>query len=280
MKSKEASKSKDLPGKPKKGLWVAGGALVVGAGAAAFLWTRNANAADSSGENSGKSGGSSGKKPGGSKGPGGNGGGDGGGDGGGSGGSGGGGSKKPTKDTDPADANKEKEGYFWGDPGKIPEDFDYTSNKIYVSPDCSSVAVGYWFFAEGTDAEGKSTRVPMSTLVDAISDDSDERVRAPRPNFNGVGPEADLIGILAEAPKRTAYTWVGEYYGGIASAPAHSSTALAEDMLRQASMRTGGNDCVGRRDLWSQGMWDFIGFLASRLDEFRRAAYGAQAFGG
>ncbi|MGH1343783.1 MAG: hypothetical protein ACRBN8_19660 [Nannocystales bacterium] len=277
---------KDLPGKSKKGLWalaIGGGAVAAGLGA--FFFTRDAKADEGSGKKSkgagtgggkksaGKrSGGGGKKKSGGSSGPGGN----------DRGGSGSGDSSEPTEDTDETpEVKSDREGYFWGDPQKIPEDFDYGSNQIYVSPDCSTVAVGYWFFAEGTDTKtGKSTRVSMSKLVDAISKDSDPKVRPPRPDFNGIGAQADLLGILTEHPKRTAFTWVGEYYGGVVSAPNHSSTQLAEDLLRQASMRTGGNDCVARRDLWSPGMWDFIGFAATRLDEFRMAAYGPQAFGG
>jgi len=266
--------------KPKTGLWAVGaGALALAAGAGAFFFTRSAKA-DTSSKNAGKnaggskgsggkgSGGDSSKNDGGSKGPGGD----------------------PTdnrtqpkddRDKTPADQtpNDEREGYFWGDRSKVPEDFDWSSNDIWVSPDCSTIACGYWFWAEGM-LDGKDSRVPVRQLVESIDDDSDPKVRPPRPKFNGVGQEADLIGILSEHPRRTVYTWVGEYYGAIASAPGHSSTELAEDLLYQASTRTGGNNCVARRDLWSPGMWDFIGFAASRLDEFRIAAWGPKAFGG
>lgn len=274
---------RDLPGKPKKGLMalaIGGTAAAIGAGAYFLMRDAKASGKDGAGggegkDSGGKASGGGKKKSGGSKGPGGD--------------SSGGGGRTPTDDNDDADGKdtaptpekkSDKEGYFWGDPQKIPEGFDYGSNEIYVSPDCSSIAVGYWFFAEGLDTNtDKPTRVPMSKLVDAIGDDNDPRVRLPRKNHNGVGREADLMGILGENPKRTVFTWVGEYYGRIASAPNHSSMALAEDMLWQASMRTGGNDCVARRDLWSPGMWDFISFAATRLEEFRIAAYGPQAFG-
>ncbi|MCR9162853.1 MAG: hypothetical protein ACE37F_14135 [Nannocystaceae bacterium] len=263
--------------KPKKGLWAAGATvLALGAGAAAFLFARGASASEgggggskSSGKRSG-GGGAGGSKSRGSKGPGGD-------------GSSGGRTKPPKPDNErPSDTPEKdgREGYFWGDPDKVPEDFDWSSNQIWVSPDCSTVACGYWVWAEGTGPDGEAARVPMSKLVAAISNDSDQRVRPPRPQFNGVGPEADLLGILSEHPKRTAYTWVGEYYGGVVSAPGHSSTELAEDFMAQASQRTGGFNCMARRDLWSPGMFDFMEFAASRLDQFRRAAYGERAFGG
>lgn len=269
---------KNTPTKPKKGLWAVGATvLALGAGAAAFLFARGASASEGGGggsKGSGKrsgGGGAGGSKSRGSKGPGGD-------------GAGGGGTKPPKPDNErPSDTTPEKdgrEGYFWGDPDKIPDAFDWSSNQIWVSPDCSTVACGYWVWAEGTGPDGEAARVPMSKLVAAISNDSDQRVRPPRPQFNGVGPEADLLGILSEHPKRTAYTWVGEYYGGVVSAPGHSSTELAGDFMAQASQRTGGFNCMARRDLWSPGMFDFMEFAASRLDQFRRAAYGDQAFRG
>lgn len=266
------------PKKPNTGLKVAAGLAVAGAvGTGVFFLTRSASASSKpkapkgSGRGSNKGGSNKGgsDKSGGSQGPGGD-------------ANRGGGKTQPPKEdrSDPSpQPESEREGYFWGDPGKIPEDFDYGSNKIYVAPDCSSVAVGYWFFAAGT-LDGEQTSVPIGKLVDAISNPNDQRVRIPRDAHNGVGRQADLLGILSEHPKRTAFTWVGEYYGKIASAPGHSSTQLAEDMFAQASQRTGGVNCMARRDQWSPQIWDFIGFAASRLDDFRMAAYGPKAFGG
>ena len=273
------TKKKSAEKKPKTGLVaLSAGALALVAGVGAFFLTRDARADTSPGGGSSKGskkskgskgGKKKGKSDGGSKGPGGD----------------ATDNRNSPKDDEAEGAQDEtapkdeREGYFWGDRDKVPEDFDWASNQIWVSPDCSTIACGYWFWAEGT-LDGETTRVPMAKLLAAIDKKSDPKVRPPRPEHSGVGQQADLLGILSEHPQRTAYTWVGEYYGGVASAPGHSSTELAEDLLYQASTRTGGNNCLAYRDMWSPGMWDFLGFAATRLDEFRRAVYGDKVFGG
>lgn len=121
--------------------------LLIAAAAAAglFLYSQSASAGTGGGGAGGGGGGGGGGSGGG-----------GGGSGGGGGGSGGGGKKKKR----PALPKGAK---LYGDPSKVPDGFDWESNAIFISDDCTTVAEGAFFFPEWQHG-----RIPGSSLRETL----------------------------------------------------------------------------------------------------------------
>ena len=141
----------------RKSMWGLGAALGLGATALALSGAASAKtgggaskggggtsgggAGGGGGTSGGGAGGGGGSGSGGGSGGGGSSGG-GGGSGGGSGGSGGtGGSDTPA----PKTAGPGGAGFVYGDPSKVPDNFDYTGNRLWISPDCDVVAEAQHF---------------------------------------------------------------------------------------------------------------------------------------
>lgn len=61
---------------------------------------------------------------------------------------------------------------WWGDPSKIPADFDWNGNGIFISTDCTAIAIGAEFSPVQFTIVGAVTREKIDTLQSA-------RVHAP-----------------------------------------------------------------------------------------------------
>lgn len=188
-----------------------------------------------------------------------------------------GGKKKPS--------SKEDRGFVWGDRSKIPDDFDFLGNKIWISQDCSTVAVGYWFLAEGvTGSKDEPSRVSFKDLL-KNADDKADKLRYPR--TTDVLPF--IFDRLGETETMTVYTWLVDWWesrrfqfiGGDEVTEEDSAAAdwplvieqSVEALIRQASKNTGGTDCSARQDLWSEAMWQFRSFILQRATEFQKFVY-------
>ncbi len=174
-------------------------------------------------------------------------------------------------------------GIVWGDPGKIPADFDYQSNKIWISSDCTAVAVGAYFFAEGVRHENST---PWKLDLPRLQQDLPKGGPLLRyPDATDQIP--DLMDVLEEDPKRTAYTWVGDYLesrflievntgegdGGDVSPEDFPFRDALNLLIAQASIATGGSDCSRRRGEWGVGLQDFYNFCGERIAAFQEFIY-------
>lgn len=204
-----------------------------------------------------------------------------------SGGSGkGGGSKKPKGKTPKGKADEGKEsradvpkGFWWGDRSKVPADFDFQSNQIWISADRTAAAAGFYFFLDGNDAQGERVTWDKEGLSFLISDGSVLTPTADRDHRED--PVPSLRKILRKKDPDTGelrgdsvFSWVAAYYGtGISPLEAATSRGvdLLQDMVDQASVLSGGSK--GELDL-AGPLRDFYGYALGRLEMGRTAIYG------
>ncbi len=277
------------------GLIVAGVATAAAVGVGVYFWSSSSSAkGNGSGPGSGKGSGASGGRGGGSGSGGGSGAGGGGTQGpGGAGGGGGGGGKpgggkargggkgsKPKGGGDSDDARKnDPKGFWWGDRSKVPADFDYQGNQIWISPDRTAAAAGFYFFLDGINAQGERITWDEDGLSFLIADgtiltptqDVDHREDAV-PNLKKIlGRKNPDTGELA---LDSVFSWIAAYYGTAVSAgEAATSRAadLVQDMVNEASALNGGR----KGPLVLDGpLRDFYGYARTRLDMGRKAIYG------
>ncbi len=303
-----SSKSKPKKKKSRAGLVVAGVATAAVVGAGVYLLSGSASAKSPAKKPKGANaepkpkGSGSSSPPRGAKGPGRSGGGSkssgrGSGDAGGSLGPGGtipsegsgkgGGSKKPKgkapkdkgSDEGKESRSDEPKGFWWGDRSKVPADFDFQSNQIWISGDRSAAAAGFHFFLDGHDAKGERVTWDEDGLSFLISDGTVPTPTADRDHRED--PVPSLRKILRKKDPDTGelrgdsvFSWVAAYYGtGISPLEAATSRGvdLLQDMVDEASVLSGGSK--GAMDL-SGPLRDFYGYALGRLEMGRKAIYG------
>ena len=175
-------------------------------------------------------------------------------------------------------------GFFWGDRTKIPADFDFRSNRIWISPDRTAAAAGFYFFMDGTDANGDRVTWDEDGLSFLISDGS---VLAPtKDRDHREDPVPSLRKILTmkdpqtgEPRRDSVFSWLAAYYG-TAISPLEAATSegvgLLQDMVDEASVINGG----GKQAINLNGpLRDFYGYALGRLEMGRRAIYGEFRWG-
>lgn len=243
---------------PKKGLIAFGvGAVALVAGAAAFFWASPASAKGSAKKGKADKGGGSG--PGGSK------------------------PKRPEGGSDGSGARdgqrraNDPRGYWWGDSSKIPADFDYQSNRIWISPERDAVAVGFYYFLDGEDEAGNRVTYDAEGLSFVIADatflaptkDVDHREDAP-PKLKPILDSKSEFGDSVQS----VFAWVAAYYG-TAISPTEAATSRAMDLVQamvdEASVLNG--NARGPIDT-SGPLREFYAYAAQRLDMGRKALYG------
>lgn len=170
-------------------------------------------------------------------------------------------------------------GFFWGDAAKIPADFDYQSNQIWVSPDRTAAAAGFYFFMDGLDENGDRVTWDEQGLSFLIGDGS---VLPPtRDRDHREDPVPSLRKILRKKDPDTGeprldsvFSWIAAYYGtGISPLEAATSRGvdLLQDMVDEASVLSGGQ----KRPLNLNGpLRTFYGYALQRMELGRRAIYG------
>lgn len=272
------------PKKKKKsnaGLIVAGVATAAVVGGGLLLFSRDASAKSGGGTGPGGDGSGSGGAggSGGSGGPGGNipgsGGGGGGGSNGGSSRPKGGGQGKGARDG--VRRQNDPSGYWWGDRSKIPADFDFQSNRIWISPDRTAAAAGFYFFVDGQNEAGERIKYDEDGIGFMLADgtilyptkDADHREDAV-PNLKKILDKPGESGDLTHS----VFSWVAAYYGNAIS-PLEAATSkaidLTQDMVDEASVLSGGRR--GPIDL-NGPLRTFYAYAAERLDMGRQAIYG------
>lgn len=170
-------------------------------------------------------------------------------------------------------------GFFWGDRTKIPADFDFQSNQIWISPDRTAAAAGFYFFMDGLDADGQRVTWDEQGLSFLISDGS---VLPPtKDRDHREDPVPSLRKILRKKDPETGelrldsvFSWVAAYYGtGISPLEAATSRGvdLLQDMVNEALVLSGGR----KRAMNLEGpLRAFYGYALGRLEMGRRALYG------
>ena len=170
-------------------------------------------------------------------------------------------------------------GFFWGDKSKIPASFDYQSNQIWISPDRTAAAAGFYFFMDGLDANGDRVTWDEEGLSFLIADGS---VLAPtKDRDHREDPVPSLRKILRNKDPDTGalrldsvFSWLAAYYGtGISPLEAATSRGidLLQDMVDEASVLSGGR----KRAINLDGpLRSFYGYALGRLEMGRRALYG------
>jgi|GEM_PF-2965667 len=170
-------------------------------------------------------------------------------------------------------------GFFWGDRTKVPADFDYQSNQIWISPDRTAAAAGFYFFMDGLDENGDRVTWDEQGLSFLIGDgsvlpptkDRDHR-EDPVPSLRKIlrmkDPDTD------EPRLDSVFSWIAAYYGtGISPLEAATSRGvdLLQDMVNEASVISGGQ----KRPLNLDGpLRSFYGYALARLEMGRKAIYG------
>lgn len=180
---------------------------------------------------------------------------------------------------DTARKDEEPTGFFWGDRSKIPADFDFESNQIWVSPDRTAAAAGFYFFMDGYDATGERVTWDEEGLSFLISDGS--VLQPTRDRDHREDPVPSLRKILRKKDPDTGelrldsvFSWIAAYYGtGISPLEAATSRGVdvLQDMVDEASVLSGGR----KRSLNLEGpLREFYGYALGRLEMGRRAIYG------
>lgn len=188
--------------------------------------------------------------------------------------------KADPKSNDDAPAKTEPKGFWWGDRSKVPADFDYQSNRIWISADRTAAAAGFGFFLDGLDAAGERVTWDEKGLSFMVADGS---VRTPTEDRDHrEDPPPNLRAVLeAKNPETgkprhdSVFSWVGAYYGtGISPLEAATSRGvdLLQDMVDEASVLSGGSR--GAIDL-NGPLRDFYGYALRRLEMGREAIYGS-----
>ncbi len=188
------------------------------------------------------------------------------------------GNDKPKSEEDAARTD-DPMGFWWGDRSKIPADFDYQSNQLWVSPDRKAAAAGFYFFMDGLDAAGDRVTWDEDGLSFLIADGS---VLTPmKDRDHREDPVPSLRKILRKKDSETGklrrdsvFSWIAAYYGtGISPLEAATSrgVGLLQDLVDEASVMSGGQ----KRPMKLNGpLRDFYGYALARLEMGRRAIYG------
>lgn len=170
-------------------------------------------------------------------------------------------------------------GFFWGDKSKIPASFDYQSNQIWIAPDRTAAAAGFYFFMDGLDANGNRVTWDEDGLSFLISDGS--VLRPTKDRDHREDPVPSLRKILRNKDPDTGalrldsvFSWLAAYYGtGLSPMEAATSRGvdLLQDMVDEASVLSGGR----KRPMNLNGpLRSFYGYALGRLEMGRRALYG------
>jgi len=187
-------------------------------------------------------------------------------------------SDKP-KDEESAARTDDPTGFWWGDRSKIPADFDYQSNQIWVSPDRKAAAAGFYFFMDGHDAAGERVSWDEDGLSFLIADGSVLTPTTDRDHRED--PVPSLRKILGKKDSETGklrrdsvFSWIAAYYG-TAISPLEAATSrgvgLLQDLVDEASVMSGGQ----KRTMNLDGpLKEFYGYALARLEMGRRAIYG------
>ena len=196
-----------------------------------------------------------------------------------------GGSSKPKGGEDGAGVRDgvaregDPKGYWWGDRAKVPEDFDFQSNQIWIAPDRSAAAAGFYFFLDGMNADGERISWDDKGLSFLVADGSILTPTRDLDHREDAVPSLKTILELkdpdtGELALHSVFSWIAAYYGtAIAPAEAASSRAadLLQDMVDEASVLSGGR----RAPIDMEGpLRDFYGYAGARLDLGRKAIYG------
>lgn len=188
------------------------------------------------------------------------------------------GSDKP-KDEEGAARTDDPTGFWWGDRSKIPADFDYQSNQLWVSPDRKAAAAGFYFFMDGYDAAGERVSWDEDGLSFLIADGS---VLTPtKDRDHREDPVPSLRKILRKKDPETGklrrdsvFSWIAAYYG-TAISPLEAATSrgvgLLQDLVDEASVMSGGHKRAMKLD---GPLREFYGYALARLEMGRKAIYG------
>jgi len=183
------------------------------------------------------------------------------------------------KDEESAARTDDPTGFWWGDRSKIPADFDYQSNQLWVSPDRKAAAAGFYFFMDGHDAAGERVTWDEDGLSFLIADGS---VLTPtKDRDHREDPVPSLRKILRKKDSETGklrrdsvFSWIAAYYG-TAISPLEAATSrgvgLLQDLVDEASVMSGGQKRAMKLD---GPLSEFYGYALARLEMGRRAIYG------